>query len=351
MISGAEDPYVLCVSFPAYADTGPLQEALADAPRPVQVVAAHFEDPAVVRLAKGAGDPRSTWAAKEGTITSQYTSAIARTHALLALDVPHNLIELAPHLALLQAFGSGTEHLPGEDLAAAGVALTNAAGLGAAGIAEFVIGRVLEVKKRSRKLEEFQRARNWEYSPGELLEGSTLAIIGLGAIGRRVARLAHAFGTSVLAVRRSYTPGSTDTDADELVGPDQLESVLRRADIVVLSAPDSPETADLINETSLSWLKPSAILCNVARGGLVDETALVNSLESGRLAAAILDVTKSEPPAPDSRLWTAPNLYLSPHSANSMDGYGARVTDLFATNVRRLMLGDPLINLVQRTQP
>jgi phosphoglycerate dehydrogenase-like enzyme len=166
-----------------------------------------------------------------------------------------------------------------------------------------------------------------------------VGIIGLGAIGEATASLAKAFGMRVIAIRRSATPETTSPNADEVLGPASLFDLASRSDAVVVCAPDDDSTRNMINDAFFDALKPGAVLCNVARGSLVDEDALIAALESGRVRAAALDVTKEEPLPPDSPLWTAPNIYLSPHSANSMDGYFDRLADLFAENILRMDVG------------
>jgi phosphoglycerate dehydrogenase-like enzyme len=146
----------------------------------------------------------------------------------------------------------------------------------------------------------------------------------------------------VLAVRRSPRPDDLAT----VVGLDRLPEVLAGSDILVLAAPASEETFRLIDGPALARMRPGAIFCNVARGSLVDEDALLEALQSGRLAAAILDVTAQEPLPAASPLWDAPNLLLSPHSSASIDGYVDAVYELFCENLQRFLAGQPLRNEV-----
>jgi phosphoglycerate dehydrogenase-like enzyme len=179
-----------------------------------------------------------------------------------------------------------------------------------------------------------------------MLAGSTLGVVGLGAIGGALAARARALGMRVLATRRRWQPGQTSPLADELYGADGLERLLERSDALALCAPDSPATRDLIDAKALARMKPGAVLINVARGSLVDEAALRAALESGRLGAAILDVTRVEPLPADDPLWDAPNLYLSPHCAVSPDAYVERMLDFLAENVARWARGEELANRV-----
>ena len=178
------------------------------------------------------------------------------------------------------------------------------------------------------------------------MKDKTIGIVGLGAIGRDVARRARAFEVTVLANRRSAQAGDTDPNVDELYGPDGLDEMLERCDAVVLCAPQTPETVNLFNADRLARLKPAAVLVNVARGSLIDEGALIAALESGHLAAAILDVTREEPLPPGNPLWDAPNMYLSPHTSTSREGYDQALLELFRDNLTRFLDHEPLRNVV-----
>ncbi len=246
----------------------------------------------------------------------------------------------------MQAIGAGIGQLEPAELRARGITLTNAAGVASAPIAEFVIGRLLEVWKDVRVLERQQREHLWRMHQGLLVKGRTIGIVGLGAIGRDVARRARAFEMTVLANRRSARAGDADPDADEIHGPDGLDEMLARSDAVVLCAPQTPETVDLFDAERLARLKPGAVLVNVARGSLIDESALVAALEAGQLGAAVLDVTREEPLPANSPLWEAPNLYLSPHCSTAREGYDQALMELFCDNLERYMAQEPLRNVV-----
>jgi phosphoglycerate dehydrogenase-like enzyme len=176
--------------------------------------------------------------------------------------------------------------------------------------------------------------------------GRTMAVVSLGAIGRATARRARAFGMEVLATRRSAAPGETDPDADELWPLGELDAVLARADVVVVAAPATPETADLFDAGRFAAMRPGATFVNVSRGSLVDEAALLDALTSGHLGAAVIDVVKDEPAPPDHPFWDAPRMYLSPHCSASFDRYTDRLFALFEDNLRRLAEGRPLRNAV-----
>ncbi len=155
----------------------------------------------------------------------------------------------------------------------------------------------------------------------------------------------------IIAMRRSARAGDRSDLVDELYGPEGLSYLFAQSDVIVLSAPATPETEALLDEDALAQIKPGAVLCNVARGALVDETALIRALEAGRLGAAILDVTREEPLPADHPLWNAPNLYLSPHSSIPPAAYDDRLIALFVANIRRHLEGQRLQNLVEPMTP
>jgi phosphoglycerate dehydrogenase-like enzyme len=179
-----------------------------------------------------------------------------------------------------------------------------------------------------------------------MLAGSTLGIIGLGAIGSALAERAAALGMRVVASRRSWQPGLAAPHVDTLYGPGGLPELLGESDVVVLCAPSTPETRGMIDADALAAMKPGALFVNVGRGTMVDEPALVDALERGHLAAAVLDVTSEEPLPSEHPLWNAPNVYISAHCSATSDGYVERVLAVFLDNLARYLAGEPLRNVV-----
>jgi phosphoglycerate dehydrogenase-like enzyme len=283
--------------------------------------------------------------ARAPALTDEQRAAFGRAEVLLALDLPVGLGTLAPGLRWVQAIGAGTDHFHGAELGA-DVVVTNAAGVAAVPIAEFVVGQLLAVWKRFDELADQQRRRVWRPAYGRHVAGLTLGVVGLGAIGTAVAERARALGMRILAVRRRPRADDLPPVVDEVAGPDRLHDVLARVDAVVVCAPATPDTNDLFDAAAFATMRPGAVFCNVARGSLVDETALLNALRSGHLGAAVLDVTREEPLPADSPLWDAPNLRLSPHSSASLDHYVESVFELFADNLGRYVRGEPLRNVV-----
>jgi phosphoglycerate dehydrogenase-like enzyme len=282
----------------------------------------------------------------DSELTDEHRDALASADAALAFDVPWDLPVHAPKLRLLQAIGAGVEQYDAALLAQHGVSLCNASGVAAPSMAEFVIGRILEVYKDIRRAEQLQQARRWSRHATRELAGATVAVVGLGAIGRATAQRLQGWEVTRLGVRRRVEAGARDADVEELLPADRLDDGLGRADVVVLTVPATDETQRMFNADRFAAMKPGAIFCNVSRGSMVDEPALIAALQTGHLRAAILDVTRIEPLPDGDPLWEAPNLYLSPHSSTSDDRYATRLLELFADNLDRLAAGRPLRNLV-----
>ena len=324
----------IMIAAPQAADDETLAALRARAPD-FDVVAAPYHGK-FAHLAPGATDE----------LNDEERQAWGGAEIALALDLPPDIVELAPRLRWIQGIGAGVDHLEAANLPA-DLRITNAAGLAAGPIAEFVIGRLLEVWKHFRELDDSQRHRDWKPKLGTLVEGRTLGIIGLGGIGTAVATRACAFDMHVIGTRRSYEPGDTHRAVHELRGAGDLHAVLARCDAVVASAPGTGDTESMFNDAAFAAMKPGAVFCNVGRGSLVDEPALIEALERGHLGAAILDVTREEPMSPANPLWDAPNIYLSAHCSTSPDRYLDRVLDIFVENLERYTRGDPLRNLVE----
>lgn len=272
--------------------------------------------------------------------------ALEQAHVLFALHTPEDLMRLAPRLRWVQGVGAGVEQFAKAGVPRDRVVVTNASGVSSGSMAEFVIGRLLQVWKRFREADRHQAAHAYERIYGRTFAGATLGIVGMGSIGRAVAVRARAFGLRVLGQTRSASAGGDPGPADELFGPDRLHAMLARCDAVVVAAPETPETFHLIDAAALAAMPAGCVLVNVARGSLVDEAALVASLRSGHLGAAALDVFEQEPLPPESPLWDLPNVYVSAHSSVSVDRYLDDVFDLFVENAGRYLRGEALRNRV-----
>lgn len=342
----ADAPLVVAVLHPELAMEELRQRIVSERPLDIRVVP--YVDSERLRNAKATSSLGPEFLQREAVLSPAQREALAGAEVLLAVDLPHDIVRLAPRLRWVQCFGSGVEHVQ-RMLAGTPMCITTAAGVGATSIAEFVWARLLHVWKSTDEIADLQRARRWRAVRGRAVAGSTIGVIGLGAIGTAVARLGKAFGTEVVAVRARPHLGSDI--ADVVVGPERLHEVLRRSDAVVVAAPATPDTHHLIDRSALAAMRHDAILCNVARGSLVDEVALLAALLDGHLQAAILDVTGEEPLPPTHPLWTAPRTHLSAHCSNSTKGYTDHVVDLFADNLSRYLDGRTLRNVLAADGP
>ncbi len=228
------------------------------------------------------------------------------------------------------------------------VTVTWPAGCVAPTVAEHAMALLLALVRRVPSMLEHQARRHWSRidvsARATSVEGRTMAIVGYGQIGRELARRARPFGIRTVAVSR--TP-KLDEPLDEAHPLTELDKVLARADIVAIALPLTRATHHLFDRRRLALCKPGVILINVARGGLVDQQALADSLASGQVGAAGLDVVDPEPLPADDPLWDAPNLLLSPHFGGGASAVSqARLAAGAADNLRRLLAGQPLQHIV-----
>lgn len=223
------------------------------------------------------------------------------------------------------------------------VAFASAAGVHGGMLAEFAFLGMLWLRKDGRRLDEIRSTRSWtHYAMGEL-DGSTVAVVGMGHIGQAVATRARAFGMEVLAVTRT---GAPDRLADMAYPISELAQVFRRSEAVVVSLPLTQLTEGLISADLLAQLPDSAIFCNLGRGAVVDQAQLVAMLQRGRLLGAVLDVFAEEPLPPEHPLWGMPNVVMSPHTAALSVHENQRIVELFCRNLTRLAAGQELLSSV-----
>ena len=312
----------------------------------ISVIAEPYAESHELRSARGTpGIPSERLGelrAQAPALTDAQLAALGRVQVVLAIDLPFDVATLAPRLRWVQAVGAGTAQLQTAGLGDAGIRLTSAAGVNAVGIAEFVIGRLLGHWKHVDALADAQRRHAWEPVYGRQLSGSTIGLIGLGEINAAVASRLQAFGVSIVATRRSATPGATAPGIDALYPPTELHQMLAGCDAVVAAVPETPETIGVMDGAAFAAMQPGAFFCNVGRGSFVDEPALIAALTSGHLGGAALDVASVEPLPADDPLWDAPNLVLSPHSAASPGAMFVNLFDRFADNLQRYLAGDAL---------
>jgi phosphoglycerate dehydrogenase-like enzyme len=224
------------------------------------------------------------------------------------------------------------------------VAICSASGVHAVPLAEWSMFGLLAFTKGLPRLRRDAAQRYWAHYPTTELRGQTLLVVGVGAIGLEVARLASAFGMRVVGVKRSV--GTELPHVDSLHSPDELGELVGEAHAIVVTLPLTDETRGLIDRETIGRMRDGAIFVNVGRGRVVDEEALIEALRSGKLAGAALDVTYKEPLPPESPLWDMENVILSPHTAALSWHENERIVELFAENLRRYLRGDELLSRV-----
>jgi len=247
-----------------------------------------------------------------------------------------------PTVRWFQVGGSGYEHIlpwDGERLT-----VTNCAGVLAPFQAETVLAAILMLNGGVLRYLNQQRRAEWRQHAFRPLAGQTLAVVGLGQIGGRVAAHAKALGMRVLGVRRSATPHPA---VDALHRPEGLHRVLGEADVVSLHLRLDETTRHIIDRAALSAMKTGALLINTARGPVIDEAAVIAALQRGHLGGAYLDVFETEPLPAESPLWRLENVILTPHVADAVQDWTVRFAHFFADNLERWLAGAPLVNLVE----
>ena len=261
----------------------------------------------------------------------------------------NGLAALAGKLQFIQSISAGTDQYDKAMLHRRGIRLASAAGVNAEAVAEHAMALMLALARRLPEARDNQNAKRWRGMISEIaaredqLTGKVLLIVGMGRIGSRLARLAKAFDMRVIATKRDPSTATTGTDADAVYGHDRLGEVLGQADVVVLACPLTPDTENLIDAAALAAMKPTAHLINVARGRVVDESALIDALQQRRIAAAGLDVTREEPLPASSPLWAMPQVLITPHSAGETQGYEDAVIDILLDNLQRLWRGETVL--------
>ena len=247
-----------------------------------------------------------------------------------------------PTVRWLQTFNAGLDHPRYQDFLGREIRIANSSAQAVA-IAEYVFAQVLDLYHPLASQKAAQAALEWRRTPFREIWRSTWLVIGIGHIGGAIARRARAFDARILAVRNRAAPSDL---ADETGTRDDLSRLLPEADVVVLACPLNDATRGMADARFFDRMKEGAILVNVARGGLVDDAALLAALDEGRVGTAVLDVFEPEPLPTSSPYWTHPNVRLTAHTSFAGDGVVPRGDELFLANLPRYLAGEPLINEV-----
>ena len=283
----------------------------------------------------------------DATAKSRLDALLAEAEVIFG-RLPENPIARAPKLKWVQAVSAGVDRWQNTGIMDSSVILTSSSGIHATSISEFVLGFMLMIVKQAPQCFELKQTKQWRRPTPSVLWGKTVGVVGLGNIGREIARLAKAFRMRVLATRRSAKETGRARYVDILFPPEQLAQLLAESDFVVIAVPLTPETRKLIGEKELRAMKPTAYLINIARGGIIDEEALIRALEEHWIAGAGLDVFATEPLPATSRLWELPGVIFSPHISGGHEDYMRHATEVFVDNLRRYLNGQKWRNVVDK---
>ena len=270
--------------------------------------------------------------------------------ALVTGWLEHERLREATALRWIQTVGAGVERLLSPEIVARSeLTITNASGIHAQPIAEHAFGLILMYARNLHLAAQRQHEAEWQSAPYReslrTLHGRTLGVLGLGAIGERIAQIGAAFGLRVIGLKRTPHPVE---HVSEVFGPEQLSAFLAQSDLLVNLLPLTSATRGWIGARELLSLPRGAFFVNLGRGGTVDTPALVEALRSGHLGGAGLDVTEPEPLPKEHPLWTLPNVIITPHYSGAQPDYFAHVGELFVANLERYVRGEPLFNVVDK---
>lgn len=258
---------------------------------------------------------------------------------------PRESLFSTPSVKWVSIGGSGSDHLgswqPDK------VTVTNAAGVAADMMAEYALGCLLTFRLQLRTFEKAQRNQQWIAGKVQPIQGSTALIIGLGKTGCAVAHRFKQMGLTVLGTRANPKP--TDY-VDEVHSIDELHNNLPRADVIVCAVPLLDSTRNLLDSSEFAMLRSNCVLIDVSRGGVINESALINALDTQQLAGAALDVFATEPLPKGHTLWERENVIITPHCSSVYDGWESRSVAMFAENLKRYRHGDSLHNIVDPTR-
>jgi phosphoglycerate dehydrogenase-like enzyme len=257
---------------------------------------------------------------------------------------------LASKAKWVHSLSAGVEKILIPEFVASPVPLTNARGVFKRSLAEFVVLGMLYFYKHVRRLVESQRKHYWDNFNVDWLPGKIMGIVGYGEIGRECASLAKVLGVKIYATRRKPELSAGDPILDRVFPAAELHDMLKQVDLVVASAPLTPETKHMLSDAEFAVMKPSAIVMNVGRGPVIDEQALIRALQEKQIAGAALDVFEEEPLPADSPFWDMENVLLSPHCTDRTrdPDWLDLSAQFFVKNFGRFQAGKPLENVVDK---
>lgn len=280
--------------------------------------------------------PRGRARLRIASTPAEALAFVEEMEVLYTWGFPVGLLPAARRLRWIQVMGAGVNAFLDAPFPPK-VVLTRAEGVFGPWMAEYTLGWLLWSTQRIEMFRAAQRLRQWEPLMPALLRGKTLGVVGLGSIGRAIARVARAFSMRVIGIRRSGRPVA---EAERVYRREGLRELLAASDYIVLVAPLTPETRGMIGEAEFRVMRPNAWLVNIGRGGLVQEDALLRALQERWIGGAVLDVFSDEPLPEVHPLWTLQNVVVTPHVSGPNDPH--EIASVFNDNLRRFLAGRPL---------
>ena len=271
---------------------------------------------------------------------------LARTEAMMAGAVPAGLLPAMPRLRWAQAMSAGVDNWLALPDLPSGLTLTCARGTHTESMPENIIGALFHVAKPYAQVAEHQKQSKWVHTVAQPLTGKTLGILGLGAIGQEVARIAVALGMHVIGTKRRPT---RIPNVAEVLAPERTDEVLSQSDFVLLLLPATPETENFIDAKRLARMKPSAWLLNFGRGQIINDADLMAATREKKIVGALLDVFRQEPLPSEHPFWKAPGIIVVPHIGGPHPQRDRFVARLFVENLKRFLDGEPLKEVVDRS--
>ena len=263
---------------------------------------------------------------------------------------PSSFKHRSERLKWIHIGASGVEENLFAELIKSKVTITNAKGINANEVAEFIIAQILYFAKKINRCNDFklnQKWNQWNLSKQIIqLNESTLGIIGYGQIGKKLAKIARSFGMYTIATRRLQSKVEKKKNLDELLPLSDINKIYEKSDFLVLCCPLTPQTKKMINDNIFKKMKSSSIIINISRGPIIDEKSLINALLNKQVAGAALDVFDTEPLTHDSNLFKLENVLLSPHISGNFENYHIKMIEQFSEILVKFTLGKPLKNKV-----
>jgi phosphoglycerate dehydrogenase-like enzyme len=286
-----------------------------------------------------------------GNKTEDFASAVNEPVVILAWSGPvaalREIFLRCKDVRWVHSRSAGLDHVLFPELVASDVPLTNGSGVFSPSLGEFSLAAILYFAKDFRRMIRNQIAGVWEQFDVEEIAGQTVGIVGYGDIGRAVAMRVRPMGMKVLAIKR-HAPLALDPLIDQFFPPEALLEMLARCDYVVVALPLTKETHHMISDAQLAAMKPTAVVINVGRGPVIDQTAIVRALTAKRIKGAGLDVFEQEPLPPGDPMYALENVLLSPHTADHTAQWLNQAMQFFLEQNQRFSMGEPLANVVDK---